>query len=424
MSKAVNRHWVSRWHSLTTRQAVLTFVIALIISIIAGLIELLDDVRVLRADIQQQTGRLLQLAGATAAEAAFQLNEELGEQVVSGIYNGGDVSRVVLRDDFGRVMASRETIGEADSGALLRHLFGDITDYHVPLTYDMGGGRAAEAVGELDMQLSLRVIGDAFLERSALIFSLGMLKALVIALLVVLTFHVLITRPLLRVYTAIVTVDPDQPGNWSRPRFRAHRNDELGSLVQALDDLLRAFQKGLDQRDELHQISTIDGLTGIPNRRRFDEFLARQWLDSRRQKSPLAVIFIDIDYFKPFNDNYGHGVGDDCLREVARALTRALPRATDLVARYGGEEFVCILPHTDLDGACAVAERLRLAIQALAIPHAWSDVDDLVTVSMGVASAVPGRAGSWSQDDLLAAADRRLYQAKQNGRNRIVSTDD
>ncbi|MCH8550759.1 MAG: GGDEF domain-containing protein [Natronospirillum sp.] len=419
---AQHRHRVSRWRSITTRQAVLTFIVALLISIIGGGIELAQDARLTRAEVQQQTDQLMQVAGGTAAEAAFQLNTELAEQVISGLFVGEIVRRAVLRDDFGRIMASDEVTQDGNPGRLATWLFGDITDYRISLEHHMVGAGSAEPVGELEVDLSLYVIGQDFLARSTRAFALGMLKAFVIAALVVAGFHILITRPLLKIYAAILAADPQQPGEWPRPDLPSHQRDELGMLVKALHELLSAFQTGLDQRDELHQISTIDGLTGIANRRRFDEFLERHWLEGRRSSADLAAIFIDIDYFKAFNDNYGHAVGDDCLREVSRALSRALPRSTDLVARYGGEEFVCVLPHTDMEGALAVARNIQAAIRALAIIHEYSDINDYVTVSMGVASAVPGSAKG-GQDDLLAAADRRLYQAKQTGRNTIVWAD-
>jgi diguanylate cyclase (GGDEF)-like protein len=169
----------------------------------------------------------------------------------------------------------------------------------------------------------------------------------------------------------------------------------------------------------LHQISTIDGLTGIPNRRFFDEFLAKHWYQAADRKQPLSLIFIDIDYFKPFNDSYGHAAGDDCLRSVAWALSSALTHPTDIVARYGGEEFVCVLPGTHLDGARAVAQRIHHEVNALAIPHSQSDVAPHITVSMGVASAMPG-SDELDMTRLLEIADHRLYLAKDQGRNRCV----
>lgn len=274
-------------------------------------------------------------------------------------------------------------------------------------------------MGKIELTLALDSLGRSFLERGLLIFTLSVVKAFAIAALVVMAFYFLITRPLLKVHAAISEVDPQRPGSWPKPQLKHHADDELGHLVEGLDDLLNAFQRGLNQRDHLHQISTIDGLTGIANRRRFDVFLAEEWRRARRSNQELSILFMDIDNFKAFNDNYGHVMGDDCLRDVARALTQAVTRASDLVARYGGEEFVCVLPDTDLHGALAVARRIRAAVLELAIPHAFSDTHDRISLSIGVASATPSKPGA-TPEQLLESADRRLYQAKTGGRNRVI----
>src|SRR5579859_4005198 len=125
-------------------------------------------------------------------------------------------------------------------------------------------------------------------------------------------------------------------------------------------------------RDFLEDLSLVDGLTGIGNRRRFDEFLLREWRRSRRGRAPLALVLLDVDNFKAFNDHYGHAAGDDCLREVAATIAMLVRRPGDLCARYGGEEFAAILPHTDLTGARTLAERIREAVLALEIPHEGS----------------------------------------------------
>lgn len=169
--------------------------------------------------------------------------------------------------------------------------------------------------------------------------------------------------------------------------------------------------------DLLEEIAHIDGLTNIPNRRRFDETLENEWGRALRSKSPLSLIITDIDYFKGFNDYYGHAGGDQCLYSVAMALSSLMHRSSDMVARYGGEEFVAILPGTDLNGAATLAEYWRSVIEAMQIPHAKSGISDYVTVSVGYASTIP------SKDQLpyvlLGVADEMLYQAKDSGRNRI-----
>ncbi|SDM26959.1 diguanylate cyclase (GGDEF) domain-containing protein [Franzmannia pantelleriensis] len=403
--------------SLTAKQAGLTLLIAIFLSIIAGALELASDVRTLRDEVREQTAYSLQLVNGTAAEAAFQLNPDLAAQVIDGLFAAGNVQQVVIRDDFERVMASRELNRDSQTGWLIERLFGDILHYRASLDYDLGQGSPASHVGEIELRLAMDSLGSAFVERSRVVFLLSVIKAFAIAALVVAVFHVFITRPLLKVHTAIAATDPRRPGDWPKPALGHHHNDELGELVESLDELLNAFQRGLEQRDQLHQISTRDGLTGIANRRCFDDVYAASWEKSRIEGTPLAVIFLDVDHFKTYNDQFGHAVGDDTLRALASALAEVVTRPGDLVARYGGEEFVCMLANTDLEAAQRVAERIRQAIHALALPHPEAE---RVTASIGIASAMPVE-GTLDREQLLALADQRLYRAKHAGRDRIVS---
>ncbi len=174
-------------------------------------------------------------------------------------------------------------------------------------------------------------------------------------------------------------------------------------------------------RDILEALSTLDGLTGIPNRRRFDELLKIEWLRAIREAAPISLIMLDIDHFKLFNDNYGHIEGDDCLRKVANCLSCAMSRPADFAARYGGEEFSVILPTTDAEGAVTVANTLLQHIAELQIPHAFSPVADRITISQGVATMLPKR--EESPVILVEKADKCLYAAKQSGRNRYISWD-
>jgi len=168
--------------------------------------------------------------------------------------------------------------------------------------------------------------------------------------------------------------------------------------------------------DKLEQLSFQDGLTGVANRRAFDKALSIEWRRARRHKFPLSILFADIDFFKEYNDCYGHLKGDDCLKVIAGELSKKIRRPADLVARYGGEEFVVLLPETDNKSAVRLAERCRLAIFNKKLPHERSAVCDFVTVSIGVNTAIPlnGDASSFIEN-----ADQLLYQAKSNGRNRI-----
>lgn len=176
------------------------------------------------------------------------------------------------------------------------------------------------------------------------------------------------------------------------------------------------------QADALEQLAYIDPLTGIPNRRQFMEILEREYWRALREDSALSVLMIDVDHFKAYNDHYGHGAGDDCLRQVALALTRALLRPGDQVARYGGEEFVAVLPQTDREAAALLAERLRRSVLDLGCPHARSSAGDRVTVSIGGATTSLHTAAA-SLEALLTLADQMLYRAKEGGRNRFVVGD-
>ena len=171
------------------------------------------------------------------------------------------------------------------------------------------------------------------------------------------------------------------------------------------------------QSDLLRKLVFLDGLSGVYNRRYFDQQLGIEWARSTRSSFPLSAIMIDVDHFKLFNDRYGHQTGDDCLRQIAVALKVCLKRPGDLVARYGGEEFACILPDTPFDDAMCLANDLERKVRALAIPHESSSVAKVITVSVGVATRTVDSADDAAA--LVGLADSQLYNAKQSGRGRV-----
>jgi len=182
-------------------------------------------------------------------------------------------------------------------------------------------------------------------------------------------------------------------------------------------ELLEATMKLRKANATLERLSYIDALTGVGNRRYFDELYLKEWKRARREESPLALMLIDIDFFKAYNDFYGHQAGDLCLSRIAEAIATSLKRPVDFAARYGGEEFAVVLPHTDVEGARIVAANVIKAVHDLKINHGTSMVGDRVTVSAGLAALVPGREDD--PDALLHAADSALYRAKESGRNRL-----
>jgi diguanylate cyclase (GGDEF)-like protein len=216
--------------------------------------------------------------------------------------------------------------------------------------------------------------------------------------------------------------------------IEAGGDDYLSKPVDSivLNAKLTAMARIADMREQLDEanrkltlISAKDGLTGLYNRRHFDEVMGKEIKVARRIKTPLSVILCDIDHFKAFNDNYGHQGGDDCLKVVAETLQEAVNRPGDMVARYGGEEFVIVLPETDLAGATKVAELVRQAIEDAAIIHAYSSTSEYVTISAGVATMMEVDVGADMEAairDLIEAADKGLYRAKEQGRNRVCST--
>lgn len=185
----------------------------------------------------------------------------------------------------------------------------------------------------------------------------------------------------------------------------------------AREKLLGVMRQLEEANQTLLHLSFWDGVTSVANRRGFDESLDREWRRGVRYKTPLSLIMIDIDCFKAYNDNYSHMSGDDCLRRVAKVLSSKIRRPGDFVARYGGEEFVVILPATHAEGAAIVAETLRAGVEGLGIPHAYSQISDRVTISLGVASTFPKLESS--PVTLITTADKALYQAKREGRNRV-----
>ncbi|WP_343186693.1 diguanylate cyclase [Anoxynatronum sibiricum] len=199
--------------------------------------------------------------------------------------------------------------------------------------------------------------------------------------------------------------------------------EEIQHMNRDLEEKIRQRTLELTNTNrKLMLMSRTDALTGADNRRSFEEKLQKEWHRLKRENQPLALIMSDIDFFKEYNDQFGHPEGDACLRQVAAAIGKTLRRETDVLARYGGEEFIIMLPNTDMAGACRVAEKIRKNVEALQIKHPYSQIHRVITVSFGVAAATPSRATT--PEALVRRADQALYAAKQQGRNCVVLTDE
>ena len=202
-------------------------------------------------------------------------------------------------------------------------------------------------------------------------------------------------------------------------RIRYHSRSYL-TLLQR-DEAYRALrvsqQQLLDTNLVLQRLMNSDGLTGLSNRRHFDEYLELEWRRAMREQAQLSLLMVDVDYFKLFNDTFGHLAGDEALRKVAEAIRASCARPSDLPARYGGEEFALVLPNTSPGGARLVAEKLRQTVEAMNIAHTMPNPDSVLTVSIGLATLTPGIGSHCRQ--LISAADKGLYTAKHNGRNLV-----
>jgi diguanylate cyclase (GGDEF)-like protein len=197
------------------------------------------------------------------------------------------------------------------------------------------------------------------------------------------------------------------------------REKKSARFMQERLRLLELRTQQLEQANQdLRRLSYLDGLTGVANRRHFEETLDLEWRRASRAGTPLSLIMIDTDFFKPFNDAYGHQRGDDCLKLIAGTIRNALNRPGDIVARYGGDEFLVLIPGTNAEGAAEMAEAMRARVEAMEIAHEGSPGDKVVTISLGAVTAYPTR--GFSSGELIAAADEALYQAKDEGRNRLI----
>ncbi|MCC0179735.1 diguanylate cyclase [Waterburya agarophytonicola K14] len=222
-----------------------------------------------------------------------------------------------------------------------------------------------------------------------------------------------ITKPF-QVEEVLARIENQLKNHYLKAELQA-KNEQLAKEIK---ERQAAEAKLLELNQKLSKLATVDCLTGVANRYCFEQVLAKEWQRGQREMSTLSLIIADIDYFKYYNDRYGHQAGDDCLQQVAQTILKSVNRPADLVARYGGEEFAIILPQTSGNNALQVAEKIRLQIRDLHIAHSSSLVSDRVSLSLGVAAIIPS--SQYTKQELLSTADKALYQAKNQGRDRAI----
>lgn len=295
-------------------------------------------------------------------------------------------------------------------------------------------GKPGEAIARLEVVRNLpRLYSEVAWTVAGALVGYGALTTL-ICILVRIALRNVLERPLRRVADFVRHLSPQR---LTTPlvihRRQGHARDEIDLVVdgfrilqQGVDHHIRILDQRVEERtrelalanEQLQTLSVVDALTGIYNRRKFEEVWRDEYSRAMRQRTPLAVVLLDVDHFKDYNDHYGHQSGDACLKLVAQVLSASVNRSSDLVARYGGEEFVLVLPGLDKAAAESIAQRLRKAVLDLQVPHAGNSAASHVTVSAGVAAGVPS--DPQAPRALLEQADSALYRAKHQGRNQVV----
>lgn len=437
--------------SLTKKITGIIMLTTLVVLILSSSMYVIYEVHSSRASLVKELKTMAGLLGTNSIPALEFNDPSSARDTLLALNNYPNIVYACLYDEDGNEFASFSTLQISGKRCL------NITEYVFGAQFSQGKINLyipilfhKQQVGSLFIQSETKEIRSR-IYRYLFISIIVLLGSSIVAFFLSSRLQRVISRPILQLTEAASKVSEEK--NYSL-RVKADSRDEIGTLIERFNEMLENIQqrdtalqnaqeeledkvrerteelqqahseavRAKEEADslnlELERIASLDGLTRVANRRSFDEYLNREWRRLAREQKPMALILCDIDYFKPYNDTYGHLAGDNCLQRVAQALTEATNRPADLVARYGGEEFVVVLPDTDMDGALSVAHELALAIKQLDIPHGSSSTSDHLTLSIGVSTVIPDI--SFPSEELISKADDALYQAKHDGRNRIV----
>lgn len=369
------------------------------------------------------------------SDAMWTYDQSLLDSLTRGIAQTAIITGVKLEKENGQTVSVQGKIpasGETASDAL----FAPFQMHVVPLqTAALASGRGQHELGRMTLYSDRSVVLERVKNSFVVILINSVIKTAGLWLIFYWAITWRLSRPLTELSDAVANLDDRLDGDDPALIEYPHR-DEIGALVASLNDMrvrLAASHRELEHKvaertreleeanRRLEALSTTDGLTGIANRRRFDEALQNEWNRALRVRQPIALLMLDIDLFKNYNDRYGHQAGDDCLRSVGRILEANSRRSSDLAARYGGEEFVLLASHTDTERAVHLANVVRESIESLELTHADAPQGKM-TVSVGVAVMHPET--GQQPERLVRKADEALYRAKNAGRNRVMLAED
>ena len=420
--------------SLSNQLLVSILGIYIFITFVVTIAHIVVDYSYTKHKIQSELEQIAHIFEPALQTAIWNLNEEQLQSIARGIQEMPLVYGVLIQDQNNKTLFISHKNGSTTIGQ-------EELLYSFPIFQPLNGNKIFLA--KVTINSDEQAIFDRLKAGLVMLFLNALIKTVALIILFYLAFRRHLERPLQQLMSQISNIKEKEhnaqliyaklknPNELSRLQSKFNellrhiyiqeelRIESMQSQNRQLEELVRDRTKELEiANQKLLELSTIDELTSVANRRHFNEVLTREWAHATRTKKPLTLLMIDVDYFKKYNDTYGHIAGDDCLRLVASTLKINTKRTNDLTARYGGEEFAIVMPDTDETSAMLIAEKIRQSIEALNIPHEFTN-SKKVTISIGVCTKIPNNTATDS-NIIIALADEALYEAKESGRNKVV----